>query len=280
MKYYTIKRGRFTFSCTMDSVGVDAWRIYFGGKKDCVTIYVQKNTAIQIATLSGVNYNEHCVDGGISEILPRGYTAMMVKTALSFVLKKFKHINTFELIDASYIECAKRITVPLNTLYIAKTGKTWYESKFGAYIDNERQREQYHAAIKRLNALSIDDLPNLIENFVKRYRMQMLKMNDRLFQSLLDTLTSKAAKHTKMRGLLGEMSSTLDCLAMDKWLDAYLHSIHKFDFNNTLWIIPKSTITAIDMDIHIDRRKKRIIMDGGYGGDIGPPIYSIDDLKR
>jgi hypothetical protein len=272
MKYYTIKRGRFTFSCTMDSVGVDAWRIYFGGKKDCVTIYVQKNTSIcgvappHQRIHRNIIFNEHCIDG---------YTVMMVKTALSFVLTKFKHINAFELIDASYIEC-----VPLNTLYIAKTGKTWYESKFGAYIDNERQREKYHEGIKRLHALPIDDLPNLVENFVKRYRIQMLKMNDRLFQSLLDTLTSKATKHTKMRGLLQEMTSTLDCLAMDKWLAAYLHSIHKFDFNNTLWIIPKSTVTAIDMDIHIDRRKKRIIMDGGCGDDNGPPIYSMDDLKR
>jgi hypothetical protein len=277
MKHYHVKRGRFTFSCTIDDEGVDAWRIFFGGRKDCVTIYVQKDTSIHIATLGGVNYNEHCVEGA-SEILPRGYTIMMVKTALSFVMKKFKHVDAFEFIDANSIVCARKVRIPLNTFYIAKTGKTWYESKFGAYIENKRHWEEYRQAIKRLNSITIDDLPNLIENYVKRYRKQMLKMNDRLFQSLIDTLETEAKKHSRIIDLIRYIVTNHDCLVADKWLDAYMHDVYKWNFDNTLWIIPRAAIDAVDtLDIKVDKVKKRVLMDGG---GYEPVIDSMEDLKR
>lgn len=261
IKYYKIRRGRYVFSCTINSDGVDAWRIFFGGKKDCVTLYVQKDKSITTATLGGVRYHKNCIEEGPEEILPRKYTVMMVRTALSFILHKFKHVKEFELLDVSTIKCKTKVRVPLNLFYIAKTGKTWYEAKFGAFIEKEKHRDLYKQAVQRLKDIPVDDMSNLLENYVKR--LARGSMQELVYTTLVDALRTSAKKHTRMFDVLKEVLSNFDCIIADRWLVAYLKSIHDWDFENTMWLIPKSSIDDVDMDITIEKIKKRDVVNGG-----------------
>jgi hypothetical protein len=88
--------------------------------------------------------------------LPRGETGTitMVLLAMNYVLKHYKHVTKFVLDDMSKRKCVEDDSKSLehNMLFhysIAFYGKTWYENKFGAYIDGTR-KEEYDIYIARL----------------------------------------------------------------------------------------------------------------------------------
>lgn len=124
-----------------------------------MTFYPLNNDTLHI---SGIDYsdvsrdasNEKCATSGS---LPRGTgTKHMVQTAISFMLShptfgsSIKHIT---LDDASSVPCKfkDRVTnVSLMFSYIALNGKTWYQARFNAFVQNECLRKQYDECILQL----------------------------------------------------------------------------------------------------------------------------------
>jgi hypothetical protein len=66
-----------------------------------------------------------------------------------------------------------------------------------------------------------------------------------------------------MFDVFSDVLSSFDCIIADRWLAAYLKSIYDWDFENTMWIIPKSEINEVDLDITVEKMKKRDVVNGG-----------------
>ena len=69
---------------------------------------------------------------------------------INIVKANHPYVKTITLSDSSYIPCnrSSHDTLDLLTYSIALYGKTWYESKVGAYLESPKDQERYDREIK------------------------------------------------------------------------------------------------------------------------------------
>lgn len=121
--------------------------------KGCVSMtlnYYNDNTL----HISSIDYYATC---SVSGRLARGEgTRHMINTSLTYMLDRYgPDIRHITVEDASKVPCkmdgGRVENVMLMYSYIAVTGKTWYENRFGAFVQNGAMRELYRKGIARLN---------------------------------------------------------------------------------------------------------------------------------
>jgi hypothetical protein len=255
----------------VDSSGDDAHRVYFGGKKDCVHISVPKESTDTIANLNNLLYDERCVLGE-HVMQPGKGTITMLKTALSFVLRLplfSSRITSFELTDKSTITCEKGIEIPLSTYYIAKAGKTWYESKFKARLSNPGKHDQYRQAIRALQTIPSTDIERLIKEYIQEGRIFMKNMKGHQQQeSLVHILRDLAKNRSTMMGVLKVIVSDYDCLITEYWLHRYISDMINIEISQRAWSIPVSAIKDdVITGVKIESMPSRRMYGGGFDND-------------
>lgn len=116
-------------------VKVNSTNIQVGGSKMCVTIAISP-TKTELSWL-GIENGGCALD---YKIIQGSDTIRMVDLAFSLLRKYFPTRTVVTLLDDSgvYItdKSGKRIKVHFLSAYVLLYGKTWYEDKFGATMDN------------------------------------------------------------------------------------------------------------------------------------------------
>jgi hypothetical protein len=155
----------YKFLAVVEEAGGGNLRITFGGKIACISISVYADDPD--AHISGIKYSKKCAlppsnaNGNANATLypleRASGTEAMVSAALQFVFRRFRRVRGVTLKDKSHVrsEVVQGLEIPLQPLYIAKHGKTWYEAKFGAELESPDQRARYAAGVAELRSLRL-----------------------------------------------------------------------------------------------------------------------------
>ena len=154
--------------------------IYIGGHElYCLNIFIKKEQSIysgfnpSIAHLPGIEYNSEC---SLEYNFKRGIdTNMILKFAISYIYKNYPHVKGLSFNDASYRSCDNGNTVSLAIMSYIASGKTWYETHFGAYLEAEyisafKSAEQRFQESKKIIQWEI------MKNLIGKTYMNLLKL--------------------------------------------------------------------------------------------------------
>jgi hypothetical protein len=132
----------------------DSYILYFGGLYFyCLYAIISKLDSPMAryfnperGSLPEVHYSVKC---SLEENFRRGIdTTMLIRLAVSYIKKTYPHVKILSFNDASYRECDIGTKVELPELAMITTGKTWYETHFGAYPSQEAQNTLKRAKSK------------------------------------------------------------------------------------------------------------------------------------
>jgi hypothetical protein len=137
------------------------YTVKIGGSSylDCINISITlQNGVVTKAKIGHIQSEPEC---GFGTLLENGKTVDFIKGALQFCKLKFPSLRYVELDDMSNIDCGiskdkepprhpeKPFSLP--HFSIARTGKTWYENRFGAKLKDSRLYTKYRSAIQTLH---------------------------------------------------------------------------------------------------------------------------------
>ena len=123
-----------------------------GGNKDkCVNITVPTDINDKVCKLSWAETTKEC---SLDTMKIKGNsTQIMLQLAITLAREIAPHITQILLNDMSHFQCNTPegdIKTHLPSYYIALYGKTWYEEKFGAVINNPETHQRYRSHIPNL----------------------------------------------------------------------------------------------------------------------------------
>ena len=250
---------------TPDSYG---YSIKFGGSYEkCITISITIVDGIpQYGNISHIQSEQECT---LDTLLLHEETTNFVKACLQFCSMKFPGLKRFIFDDMSNIECGispsekppRRLGKPfsLAPLYIAINGRTWYEMKFGAKMENPETYKKYHESIEILSK------PKDME-FSKFKQINKLSPEQ---EAILEPLYSAALSWSDFFKSIPRIQR---CLAMYNWLPTFITRTLAIKFQNNNWYIDIDILDTIPVEIlgsrsaSGGRRKTRSKREKGKGG--------------
>jgi hypothetical protein len=158
----TVQRDRFRFDMQITKSVDAAYESYtfeVGGTKPCLKLYVRIPTtnderfikASTVASLLNIEALLECSLDDINENYVRKYAfGHEILATVNYIVKMyFPHVKHISLNDTSYMPCNRALddTLDMLTYSIALYGKTWYEMKVNAYINDPTKQAQYDKEI-------------------------------------------------------------------------------------------------------------------------------------
>jgi hypothetical protein len=131
------------------------------GNKNCLDVQItlenlSSNDRFDIhqnsAVINRVESHKSCItDKGYTEdyIAAHSIGQELLKDILYYIHINYPSITRIKLNDMSSIPCSPVESLDLITYSIALYGKTWYEQKMGAYIENKQKYVMYRGRVER-----------------------------------------------------------------------------------------------------------------------------------
>jgi len=261
MRFHAYQRTKYDYRTgEVFSVG---FRIA-GVEKGCVNLTLNVDGELYINAL---DYNEKCAAEGPDFKMPRGPgTIHMLNTALSYMLRTFAaKIRAIYLHDASKVACkfgARTQKIMLMYNYIALHGKTWYESKFHAYITNDATRAAYQERVKVLTdpvAKSTFD--------ATRFQLGNASLTEGDQDRVLEVFEHASTFAEFFRALRNEFGDEY-CVVTFRWVDQFIDNVvlKGVDLSNfTRWTIPLDAVRRVEFTVApaADMPKDDLVFEGG-----------------
>jgi hypothetical protein len=188
------------------------------GKGDgCLDITIPNGSGDAIL-LSWVSPSKKCT---LDDLKIKGdATRQMVLLGISIARELAPHATHILLDDMSHIECDSpggndTIKMSLPLFYIAFHGKTWYEDKFGAVLNNPILRERYNKYISNL-----DDPSKKPLNF---------RFNNDELQEILDPLYNNADTWKEFFQMIAKKYGNKRCIILKTWVNSAMSIIFEGD---------------------------------------------------
>lgn len=241
------------------SYGIDFGHSVVGASKNngYISIYVKVPHDIKderfkefednkkIAEISWIGYNSQC---SITESFPSGTdTIHLMQTAMTFVCKRYKWIEHFQFIDDNKVPCIEGIHVHLASLSLVIYGKTYFEKYFCAYLQNQRERNEY---LKNIEKLGDPYYKFPYEMFINLFCIR--------------------EEHPEMKNIYNSKTTYIDffndfkehtkhdfCRLVSPWIQEFIYFIiedrHYYWFK--YWLIDPASVEMIDISNIIDISK-------------------------
>jgi hypothetical protein len=240
----TLKVGSKSIKLTK-YIGENSDTIYLGGHtKYCIDALIHKPESsfdkrgidISDAFLSRLYYNESC---SLEHDFRRGIdSTMILNLCISYIKKNYTHIRTVSFSDTSYRTCDNGSDVELAEMQYIRTGKTWYQTHFGAYMDSSDTR--------KLTACSERFQRNkqfMTWKELKSYIKGNLPFDEYLLKDMYESSTT-------WQDFFGNLSDKMGisdfCSFVAPWLHRFIESELKFYFSSARFYIPVDKIKTID----------------------------------
>jgi hypothetical protein len=225
--------------------GDDTDTIFMGGHtKFCIDAIVQKaNTEfakrggnISNVYLSHIYYDINCsLDGKFKRGLD---TNMIMRLFLSYIKNNYSHVKTVTFTDASVRQCDNNQYVDLAEMSYIRTGKTWYETHFDAYLDPSDQPKIRQCQLKFAEAKK-----NITWDLMNQYMTGPLPMEEEEMKQLFE-------KATTWQEFFGTLSDRITiarfCEFVAPWLHKFLIQHMGFPFSSVHYVISLSVFTPIE----------------------------------
>lgn len=254
-KYYIVKNGTLTFGISiMRDQGMKRDIIKFGGKKACMNFHKYDDDAILY--FNGLSYDEKC---SLNDVFERkSGTTRMVKTALTFLCRRYRDITHAKFVDTSFIKCKRGKHLSLSALYLAKHGKTWYEKTFGAVAENEGRLEVLRDEINKqmTNPLTLD-----FTAFFKEWmgNIEWIREKKTTYTNLEIVYQHS---ETMREFVINVHEAFKDCIIFDGWLEYLVNKTsafrleREFNLEHEYFFIHRPTIETWKYKIEIEKTGK------------------------
>jgi hypothetical protein len=225
--------------------GTESDSIFLGGHtKFCIDGLVQKSDSefakrggdVSNAFLSHIYYDVNCsLDGKFRRSLD---TNTIMLLFLSYVKNNYAHIKSVSFTDTSTKQCDNNQYVELAEMSYVRTGQTWYQKHFHAYLDSfdkaklERCEEKFQEAKKKM---SWDEFKRNISGPLP------------LDEAAMMTLFTKAGTWQEFfEPLANIISIPKFCEFVSPWLHRFLQIHLTFNFSSAQFMIPLDKLTHIE----------------------------------
>lgn len=145
-------------------------------------------------------------------------TTEMILSAMSFIKQTCKFVKEFDLNDASSKECDNKSPITLPYFYITNKGKTWYESKFGAYLKPKSLMDAYDEAIKDMKSTPLEDY----DIFEARY---LSRTSNEIKEAIKEAYEGGKTVGGFFRRLYEIQSVNTVCMLLQGWIDEYMNQM-------------------------------------------------------
>lgn len=204
------------------------------GKGDCVDLAVFANNPVGV--LTEIEYNAGCSitpsNPNVNTSFARGQTSTLLRGALICVRRFFPFVTILRFDDKSHVPCDD-VEVMLAPQQILVYGKTWYERRFAATIENETAYMVYR---NKTDALKSEN------SMMPWHIFQTYGHISPEFQKLYDESPSYWAFFEAVRKwTLRQQPPMLFCKATWPWLERFLYDYYKYNgacLLNMTWTMP------------------------------------------
>ena len=228
--------------------GNDTDTIFMGGHtKFCIDGLVQKADSeyakrggkISNVFLSHIYYDLNCsLDGKFKRGLD---THMIMQLFISFLKNNYSHVTTVTFSDTSTRQCDDNQYVDLAEMSYVRTGKTWYETHFHAYLEPSDEPKYRHCQAKFTEAKQ-----TVTWDLMNQYISGPLPMKEEEMKQLFEQATT-------WQEFFGPLSDKITiarfCEFVAPWLHRFLMNHMGFPFSSVHYVIPLKLFTPIQYSI-------------------------------
>jgi hypothetical protein len=147
---------------------------------------------------------------------------------INIINANYNHITHITLRDASYIPCNRTIgeTLDLLSYNIAIYGKSWYEMKLGAYIDNQEEYVRYKEGLAQYTSIDVKravQWESFYANIAKAniFAAKTIGNNINLFRNIFETAKTWPECIETMKK---HISKENKCKFFKSWLEKFIYS--------------------------------------------------------
>lgn len=203
------------------------------------TEFAKRGGNISNVFLSHIYYDMNCsLDGKFKRGLD---TNMIMRLFLSYIKNNYSHVKTVTFTDASTRQCDNGQYVDLAEMSYVRTGKTWYETHFNAYLDpfDEPKFKQCQRKFAEAKKTITWDIMN-------QYITDPLPMEEAEMKKLFEQATT-------WQDFFGPLSDKITiahfCEFVTPWLHKFLIVNMGFPFSSVHYVIPLNTFTPVEYTI-------------------------------
>lgn len=227
----------------------DTITIFIGGHDVyCIEAMIYKEDSIfvtrlgysaNIGLLTQVYYNLNCsLEGNFQKGVD---TSRILHILCKYIRRNYPYVNALSFTDASYKTCDNGHDVELAEMTYMRTGKTWYEKNYGAYIDNKYAGQISDMEQKFTNAkkhMTWKDFSQFIVGAIP------------LSEEELEHMYTNALTWQQFFGPLSEkMGISQFCIFVAPWLHKFFNAISNVSFASFKYILPLDKIPNIEYTI-------------------------------
>ena len=130
---------------------IEEYALSLGGKDKCVNISIPADSNNRALKLAWADSTHECTLDSVK--IKGNLTQTMLHLAITIAKESAPHVTHILLDDMSHFDCItpngkKKTHLP--SFYIAFYGKTWYEDKFGAVLNNSEIHTKYRKMIQNI----------------------------------------------------------------------------------------------------------------------------------
>ncbi len=229
-------------------IGESTDTLYFGGHDFfCIDAlvhkpgskFVERGGDISDAFLSHLYYNMLCnLEGDFRKGID---STMILNLCISYIKDTYPYIKTVSFTDTSYKTCDDGKIVELAEMQYVRTGKTWYETHFHAYIDPVDERK-FNQCEKRF----LISKQNMSWKDFKSYMMGPLPLEE---EDLKDMFSSALTWQDFFASFSDKIGISMFCSFVSPWLHRFIETEMRFYFSSTRYYIPVHKIERILYDV-------------------------------
>lgn len=216
--------------------------LYLGGAYTyCINIQImlqgsiyERFSDISICLLDHLYYNNLCsLSGGFQRNVD---VQKIFRILISYIKKNYTYINKIKLKDYSTRECIDKSSINLYELYYILHGKTWYQSRYNAYLspNDEKKFQESHKLFQSVKKMM--DW-NTMKQFIFGAEIPDFAEN---YYNETDTWQDF---FTKMRN---KMDIADFSVFVRPWISSFLSSVMKYDFTAPFYYIDIKDIPTIN----------------------------------
>jgi hypothetical protein len=276
---YYIKSLSNTFKATVTPIFNREGKIFMvtinvGGQfESCVNITVKYDeTGRAIDAKIPQIYSEPECD--LVNVLEQGGAPTMIKASLQFIHTIIPEIKTFTFSDMSKVDCKKEeqigglprrliMPMPLNVLYIALNGKTWYEQHFNARLNNKELHSTYRKAIKFLYSPVAK----------KSLTWDQMRWNFEIVNDYVDILGKLYDDSRTFNEFFNAIPKDIQCKALFGWLEPFIDNWIGETYRTKEWVININNMIHVPIEFN-----DRLMASGG--GRRAPLGQGLRNLSR
>lgn len=217
--------------------------LYMGGMRlYCIDAFIHKPESVFVkmglnnsseGLISHLYYNSEC---SLEYNFQKGFdTRAILEILISYIRNTYPFVEILSFTDASHKVCDNGYTVELSEMSYVRTGKTWYETHFYAYMD-KKDRQVFEQAEEKFQTLKKIYTWDMMLNFIQS------DMDIPGIQELYE-------KTTTWQEFFGQLSQDIGiadfCIFVSPWLHRFLSITLKYNFSSAKYIIPLDKIKNI-----------------------------------